>query len=279
MKKMITALLAAVTALMMTVPSFAAEDPAAVLDRVAAKSNTMDSMDCDMGVHAVMMMAEPSEYGDVSLNLDMAMKIQMAGLTSGQLRYKAETATEFLGQTAYATMFYKDGYMYTDSEGQKIKYPMDMSGLMETAQTAAIASELSSSFMKNITLNEVNGVRVLSYEVDPKKMNSYITQALDEVLGGMNLGMDINVQSMKGSYFLDNDDNYTYMDADMVMTMSMDGETLVILMKIEGTVNNPGQPVEVNLPSTEGYQDLEAYYSSLFSGSYGSTDGPAGDIY
>lgn len=284
MKKIMTALLAAVTAMMMTIPSFAAEDPAAVLDRVAAKNNALDSMDCDMGIHAIMMMVSPNEYEDVSLNLDMQMKIKMDGVNSNQLRYKAETATEFLGQTAYANMFYKDGYLYMESEGQKIKYPMDLDSMVETAETANMASGLTSSFMKNVSLNEVNGVRVLSYEADKNKMNTYLKEALGELYGGMDLGLNISVQDLKGSFILNADDYYTNMNMDMVLSMTEDDETLVMLIKIEGTVNNPGQPVEMSLPSTDGYQDLEEYYRSLFSdygysGSYGSSYGPASDTY
>ena len=48
----------------------------------------------------------------------------------------------------------------------------------------------------------------------------------------------------------------------MVMDMSSYGETLRIIMLLEGNFNNPGQPVNLELPSTDGYSDLSTYYGT-----------------
>ena len=118
MKRLMTALLAAVMTVTMAGTALAAEDPAALLERVTQKANELDSMDCDLGVHAVMVMQDPEMDLDLSLNLDMMMNMKMDQIKSGNLRYKADMAMEFLGQTEYATVFYKDGYYYMDSNGE-----------------------------------------------------------------------------------------------------------------------------------------------------------------
>ena len=59
----------------------------------------------------------------------------------------------------------------------------------------------------------------------------------------------------------------------MVMDMSSYGETLRIIMLLEGNFNNPGQPVNLELPSTDGYSDHE-YILWHITGSSGAT-GPA----
>jgi len=48
---------------------------------------------------------EPETGENVDLKMDMAMKVQMAGLQSGDMRYKAESAVEFMGMTGYSTIF------------------------------------------------------------------------------------------------------------------------------------------------------------------------------
>lgn len=63
----------------------------------------------------------------------------------------------------------------------------------------------------------------------------------------------------------------------MVMDMSSYGETLRIIMLLEGNFNNPGQPVNLELPSTDGYSDLSTYYGTS-RGSSGAT-GPAAEIW
>ena len=251
MKRLMTALLAAVMTVTMAGTALAAEDPAALLERVTQKANELDSMDCDLGVHAVMVMQDPEMDLDLSLNLDMMMNMKMDQIKSGNLRYKADMAMEFLGQTEYATVFYKDGYYYMDSNGEKIKYPMDLNSMIASVEQTTAAADLAPSLMKSLSVREEGENRVLSYVADPAKMNAYVQDALKPLLGSMDVGMII--REVKGEYVINKDDYYTSMNMYMVMDMSSYGETLRIIMLLEGNFNNPGQPVNLELPSTDGY--------------------------
>ena len=275
MKRLMTALLAAVMTVTMAGTALAAEDPAALLERVTQKANELDSMDCDLGVHAVMVMQDPEMDLDLSLNLDMMMNMKMDQIKSGNLRYKADMAMEFLGQTEYATVFYKDGYYYMDSNGEKIKYPMDLNSMIASVEQTTAAADLAPSLMKSLSVREEGENRVLSYVADPAKMNAYVQDALKPLLGSMDVGMII--REVKGEYVINKDDYYTSMNMYMVMDMSSYGETLRIIMLLEGNFNNPGQPVNLELPSTDGYSDLSTYYGTS-RGSSGAT-GPAAEIW
>lgn len=275
MKRLMTALLAAVMTVTMAGTALAAEDPAALLERVTQKANELDSMDCDLGVHAVMVMQDPEMDLDLSLNLDMMMNMKMDQIKSGNLRYKADMAMEFLGQTEYATVFYKDGYYYMDSNGEKIKYPMDLNSMIASVEQTTAAADLAPSLMKSLSVREEGENRVLSYVADPAKMNAYVQDALKPLLGSMDVGMII--REVKGEYVINIDDYYTSMNMYMVMDMSSYGETLRIIMLLEGNFNNPGQPVNLELPSTDGYSDLSTYYGTS-RGSSGAT-GPAAEIW
>lgn len=275
MKRLMTALLAAVMTVTMAGTALAAEDPAALLERVTQKANELDSMDCDLGVHAVMVMQDPEMDLDLSLNLDMMMNMKMDQIKSGNLRYKADMAMEFLGQTEYATVFYKDGYYYMDSNGEKIKYPMDLNSMIASVEQTTAAADLAPSLMKSLSVREEGENRVLSYVADPAKMNAYVQDALKPLLGSMDVGMII--REVKGEYVINKDDYYTSVNMYMVMDMSSYGETLRIIMLLEGNFNNPGQPVNLELPSTDGYSDLSTYYGTS-RGSSGAT-GPAAEIW
>lgn len=275
MKRLMTALLAAVMTVTMAGTALAAEDPAALLERVTQKANELDSMDCDLRVHAVMVMQDPEMDLDLSLNLDMMMNMKMDQIKSGNLRYKADMAMEFLGQTEYATVFYKDGYYYMDSNGEKIKYPMDLNSMIASVEQTTAAADLAPSLMKSLSVREEGENRVLSYVADPAKMNAYVQDALKPLLGSMDVGMII--REVKGEYVINKDDYYMSMNMYMVMDMSSYGETLRIIMLLEGNFNNPGQPVNLELPSTDGYSDLSTYYGTS-RGSSGAT-GPAAEIW
>ena len=275
MKRLMTALLAAVMTVTMAGTALAAEDPAALLERVTQKANELDSMDCDLGVHAVMVMQDPEMDLDLSLNLDMMMNMKMDQIKSRNLRYKADMAMEFLGQTEYATVFYKDGYYYMDSNGEKIKYPMDLNSMIASVEQTTAVADLAPSLMKSLSVREEGENRVLSYVADPAKMNAYVQDALKPLLGSMDVGMII--REVKGEYVINKDDYYTSMNMYMVMDMSSYGETLRIIMLLEGNFNNPGQPVNLELPSTDGYSDLSTYYGTSRCSS-GAT-GPAAEIW
>lgn len=278
MKKLMTALLATVMALSMTATAFAAEDPAALLDRVTQKASELDSMDCDMGVHAVLVIPNPQTKKDLKVNLDMLMKMKMDQIKSGNPRYKAEMAMEFLNESKYATVFYKDGYYYMDSDGEKIKYPMDLSSVIKSVDQTTAAAELTSSMMKSLAVREEGENRILSYVVDPAKMNVYVDEAIGALLDDTDVV--IAIREVKGEYVINKDDYYTSMNMNMTMDISVYGETVRVIMLLEGTVNNPGQPVTIDFPSTNGYLDRDAYRQSLNGGSSrGSGYGPASETW
>lgn len=265
MKKMIAVFLSAALVLGAAFTAQAAEDPAAVFDRVNAKCQTMDSMDCHAGVHMVLIpdAAQP----EARINMDVEMQMKMDRIYSGSMRYLADTAVAALGQTAYSVVFYDDGYYYMDTEGMKIKYPMDLDTMMAQAQSAMVTSDMNSSYMKGLTLTEENGARILAYEVDTGEMNAYMQQILSTFAGtGVPAaeGMpEINIREAKGAYLLTDDDYYSYANMYMVFDMNVMGEKMTAIVLMEIDVNDPGQPVEVVLPSKEGYMDLEEYYSGL----------------
>ena len=265
MKKMLTGILSAAAVFSMSFTSLAAEDPAAVFDRVAAKCQTMDSMDCHAGIHMVILPDE--SIAENRLNVDMEMQMKMDQIYSGDMRYLADTAVAALGQTVYTVSFYDDGYYYMDMEGLKLKYPMDMDELMQQSQNAMVASELSSSYMKGLSLTEENGVRILSYEVDPAEINVYMQDILGSLtqsgLAGVNGEMAINIREARGAYLLTDDDYYSFANMYMVFDMETMGQKMTVIMLMEIDVDNPGQPVEVVIPSKEGYQELEEYNQAL----------------
>ncbi len=264
MKKMMSIVLAALLMVSMSISAFAAEDPAALLERVNAKNSTLDSMDCKAGVHAVIQVEDPDFDETFSANLDMAMNIQMDQINSGSLRYKAEMAMEMMGIQQYATVFYKDGYYYMNSDGTKFKYPMDLDSMIEKAKssTPSIASELEASLMRNLSVREENGMKILSYEADASAVDSYMKEIMNDMLGNAGSMMDMNIRQVKGEYVINQDDYFTSMDIYMVMDMDMGFmyQKMTIIMLIESDINNPGQPVSVSLPSTDGYEDLAGYY-------------------
>ena len=87
-------------------------------------------------------------------------------------------------------------------------------------------------------------------------------EIINDMLGNAGSMMDMNIRQVKGEYVINQDDYFTSMDIYMVMDMDMGfmDQKMTIIMLIESDINNPGQPVSVSLPSTDGYEDLAGYY-------------------
>lgn len=271
MKKFISVLMAAAAAMVMSITSFAAEDAGELLDRVTQKEQQNESMDCRMGIHMDIISSELSELlGQEALTVNMEMRMKMAQITSGNLEFKADVAANALGESMYYTLFYKDGYYYTDLGGTKLKYPMDLDSIVKTAESATASMDLDSSYMKALSLREEDGLRILSFEADAKQLDAYVKDVMNTTMGAVDPSglddMQFSVVKMDGEYRVNEEDYITSAWVDMVLNMSVLDENVLLRMRMEYDVNNPGQAVTVDIPSTEGYQDLESYYAELFAG-------------
>lgn len=258
MKKVISVLLAAAATLVMSMTAFAGDDAAAVLDQMTAKSNAMDSMDAHVDMNLVI-----SVPGAEPIDMSMAMNMKMSQIQSGNLLYKAEIATAAMGQTTFQTLFYKGGMYYMDMDGVKIAYPMDLDTMMKSAMSYSGVSDMTSSMMKELSLKEENGEMVLSYTADENQMNSYLQQVMGAMASQLGQTGTMNIREVKGTYVLNQDGFYDQMTMTMVMDMTMSGQTATVSMVMSGVLNQPGQPVTVDIPSTAGYMDMETYMNTL----------------
>ena len=244
-------------------------DPKEVFDAAVKKNSELTSLDMDTTMKMTM------TQGEETMDITVDMNMKMSNMNEDSMQYLADTKTSLMGQSMDARIFYKDGYYYMDGMGQKIKYPMDLNSMIASVEQTTAAADLAPSLMKSLSVREEGENRVLSYVADPAKMNAYVQDALKPLLGSMDVGMII--REVKGEYVINKDDYYMSMNMYMVMDMSSYGETLRIIMLLEGNFNNPGQPVNLELPSTDGYSDLSTYYGTS-RGSSGAT-GPAAEIW
>lgn len=263
MKKLATALVSAAAIMTMSTTAFAAENSAEVFDRVMEKNNTIQSAEIQSGVHSVILAKDVIPDGQ--MKVDMAMHAEMDMQDTTDLKYLAQVASSILGQDSYSQVFYTDGYYYVDSNGVKLKYPMPLEQIISSVQTGVNTSNMESSYMKGISLKEVNGKRVLAYEANPKKLNKNVKEALGTVMNtlGTDVNLDMNIQEMKGAYVLDDNDYIIYMTNYIVYNMEVLDQPMTCITLMETEVQNPGEPVVVTLPSTDGYEDLIGLYDGV----------------
>lgn len=253
MKKTVALAMAAV--MMMSMAACAKKaDPKEVFDS-AVKKNA-DLKDVDMSINSTVNMTQGDQKIDITSKTDMKMN----NLDTDKLQYLADSTATMSGQSVPSTVFYKDGYEYISSQGQKIKYKMDLAKMVETIKKSTQGTNMTSADMKTLTMKEDGDNKVLTFTADPSKMNSMIEDMMGSMgaFGTQLKDLKMNIKDVSGEYTVNKDGYYTGMKIKMDMDMTLQGQTISMSIDMDGVVNNPGKPVEITLPDTNGYQEVQA---------------------
>ena len=202
------------------------------------------------------------------MNIDTVMDMKASQLNTAQMLYLADMDMTLdmsgTSQSVNTKTFYKDGYCYMDSMGMKMKYAMDLSSMMDTLNQSTNVANMSSSDLKELSLEKSGDNRILTFTADPAKMNDQMKSVLGAVGNELTASGDvqINVTDISGKYVINKDGYYTNATINMTFDMSMMGMTFNVTGDVDMKVNNPGKPVTVTLPDTEGYEEVDM--SSLY---------------
>lgn len=227
-------------------------DPKEVFDAAVKKNSELTSLDMDTTMKMTM------TQGEETMDITVDMNMKMSNMNEDSMQYLADTKTSLMGQSMDARIFYKDGYYYMDGMGQKIKYPMDLTELMESVKQSTESTNLQSEQMKEITMAKEGDSTILTFTADPEKMNAYLSEVMGSMSGmGTMDGMEMTFKEASGTYTVNKDGFYTDMTMKMSVDMAMEGESISMVLDLTGKVNNPGQDVTVEFPDTEGYTEVE----------------------
>ena len=253
MKKVLALLLSAAMVLSMA-GCGGGKDARTIYDEASKKTSELKDMDLTTNVAMTM------SQGDQTIDVTTAMDIQMTGVNTEDMRYLATGKTTMAGQDIDMSMYYEGGYYYMETMGQKIKYAMDMDQIMKQVKQYTENGALEAEYMKDIQAKKEGDNTILTFSVDPAKMDTYLKDVM-ESMGQAMPGMDatqITIKSADGDLTVNKQGYYTAMNMVMDMEMTMQGETIGLKMEMAATINEPGKTVEVTLPSTEGYQEIDA---------------------
>ena len=130
---------------------------------------------------------------------------------------------------------------------------------MEQVKQTTDNGNLNVEYMKDIQAKKDGDTTILTFSADPAKMDSYMKEMM-ESMGGVMQGMDtaqFTIKTVEGDLTLNKEGYYTNMKMTMDMDMTMQGETIGLKMEMTAEVHDPGKTVEVTLPDTEGYQEID----------------------
>lgn len=236
----------------------------AVYEEAVAKNAALDSSDFTGTMVMTMSVdSEPTDILAMGLNFDMKMR----GAAEGDLQYIMSGSMTVDGEEILPfSVFYVDGYMYMDMLGMKAKEEMPFEEAMETAkELQAAMGDTATTGVGNLKMKEENGKKILTYNVNAAQMNNLMEMMMGSSAADLtDMGIDYNyrINEGRGEVVVDENGYYTsesvYMDMSMDMTDNGESETLNVTIDIKMDVNNPGQPANFTLPSTDGYVSANA---------------------
>lgn len=224
-------------------------DPKKVYSEAMKKNAELTSMDMVMDMNMDM------KFGEETMAMEMAMKAD--GYNTDDIKCLITNTTSAEGESFEMTMFYTDGYYYMDAMGQKVKYAMDASAMSEQAEASSAGMEVDVEWMSDITLEEKGEDTLLTFTGDPSKMGSFVEEILANSGSDME-GMEMSLKSVSGECLISADGYLKSEKLVMEIELSAQGETASMVMDMAMTYNNPGQPVTIELPSTDGYTEVDA---------------------
>ncbi len=235
----------------------------------------------------------PENPADMTMAVDMNMRVNTDNLinTDGALEYM---------DIPYS-MYYKDGYMYTDMMGNKIKIQIPLeeaineinemqTGIgfgMNSVNIQGLTSQFTENCITDLKIQSLSdGTKKMTYSMDMDKTLDFITSGLTGIDAANSLESLKNLISfgkVNASIILDST-NYPLKETiSYTMTFNMDENTKmtsdIVLNSNISNINN----TQVTFPDLSEYPDVNAYAEGITNNSseyaeaigiIGSADGP-----
>lgn len=189
-------------------------------------------------------------------SMEMQMKMVMKMMASG-----TDIDDETFGQEM--EMFFKDGYMYTEMYGEKIKQEMDYEEMLSGSGMVSVSNnELQLEAVKDgtIAVNK-DGSKDLTLTVDMDKLLE--TQGMTkEMLSQMGADIDFGDTDVVISAGIDSNGMFNKQDMKMNMTVESMGESVTMEIDMKMNIKNVGN-VKIEFPELEEYEEIEPYNYDL----------------
>lgn len=259
MKRVLAVLLGASLLCPMTAYADQSEEAQALYQQVETSMNAMTDMNLFYDFKVNVSGNALEEAGLAPMDMRMEMNIKANHLQDPQqlrfMSYSRMTIPE-AGEVVSAS-YYADGYVYVDSAGQKLKYPMDMGVMVEQASASAAAFSAPEDLISGMNVWDEGENKVLGYTIDGSRMNEYVNMVLGSMgLTGMYEGFEMNMSNISGEYVINPQGQCIKMRIKMNMDMTMDGQTIAIALDGDVGIADPGQPVDVPMPNPAEYTEL-----------------------
>lgn len=244
-----------------SVPAYANEaDAVAVYQEMEAKSKEMTDINAfyDFRIDVA--------YGEESMGGRLEMNMKANNMTSPEdlkcnmyMRMTLDAAEGAEPSVITGNIYMMDEMYYIDLLGQKVKYPMPISDIMNNVQATMGTMDTSLDYMENMTLRTEGDDRIVSFTMNEGAMNDLLQSVLG--MSGMTAGQEgtsVTYRDVSGEYVINPEGYYTKVRTKMTMDMTTNGVPITVTIDGDVGIADPGQPVSVPEPNPAEYQLMES---------------------
>lgn len=220
-------------------------DPVSVYKRAAALARNLDNVD------VYLTMNDDVEMLGISATIKSTEHLRMQGAGRSDLRMLLESTKTGAGSEEKVKIFYVDGRCYYDNAVSRIAVAADPRELTEvTGNSAHYLSTDSVEKMNNLSMSWEGENRVITYSLDLSAIGLENTE-----------DTTYEVREFNEVLVIDRNGYCVYQKQTIDISQIIDyGEGFRMTSKIkevaEMRLENPGQKVDVPIPSTEGYDEI-----------------------
>lgn len=202
---------------------------------------------------------------DVPASSSASGVLKMSIPDNGDMKYlmDMDMNMSILDETQEIRTFYTNDYLYMDIDGEKRKYYAPFSSAAQEANQFSMMSPDSMAYIQDVSMaDNGNGTTTIYYTTNHAEMNTMLESMMGSLESAYPGGFSsVTIQTCKGEMTLDSAGTVIQERAVIDMTaVSSEGKSMPHHIFMEMNYNNPGQPVTISLPSTEGYET----FSHLF---------------
>lgn len=241
------ALTAVLCAVLMCVPAFAADDPYYFYERAMKNFENVRSVEMDIDMSGSITAAGES--------IDFSATGRASQITHNKTEAELamEMTMELLGQTVKMNTYYKDGYMYQNVMGQKLKTPLDMQQML--AQSYGIETDLEEAMFENATVSRVLGGHLIRTKISGDALNTLMAGYMASAYESMGLaGTEMELGDMAYSILVDTDFNVRAYGIQYGATVTAEGETVQVDYSMDCTILSTNRISAIQYPA-----DLDTY--------------------
>lgn len=204
--------------------------------------------------------------GLVQENITISAVFQLKNIHSAGTEALVDVRTSYGGQEEIEQTFIKDGWLYENSNGAKLKLPVGeaeaMGGTAEDLISFALSEEEIAT-IRNVSMQDNgNGTFTIYYTYQPD--GGGILGDLASMPGPS--GGKMNLDAYKGEALIGPDGSLLQQKVLLETSETVEGVPYNVHIYMETTVRNPGQPVQIQYPSTEGYMTIGQYLDQIIAG-------------